>query len=139
MSAYQKVGLLGLLAMVVMGVLAVLPPEDTHGHVVGPHDTLTKIPPDERSELEQVAEPIGQFWRFVMPDVASAHKPFPKVCAHYDFVKPNHAYYLERHYWSGGYHYHGGYMDHALGSDYNFTFRCGSKSHHYKKLPQGWW
>ncbi len=138
MSAYQKIGLVGCVLMVLLGGLALLPPEDTHAHLAGPHDTLEKIPPDERSDLEQLAEPVGQFWRFVMPDVASAHHPFPKVCANYDFVKPNHYYYLERHYWSGGYHYHAGLMDHAVGADYRFKFRCGGPGGHYKKLPQGW-
>ena len=138
-SVYQKIGLLGLLAMVVLGVLAVLPPEHTHAHSVGPHDDLEKIPLEEGTPLEQIAEPVYDLWYFVMPDVASAHYPFPKYCGHGNFVKPNHNYYYEGRYSSGAYHYHKGYMDHAVGGDYDYRFRCGGPGGHYKTLPNGWW
>lgn len=138
MSIYQKAGLVGVVLMALFGALALLPPEDTHAHSVGPHDRLVVIPADERAPLARLSEPVGQFWRFVMPDVASAHYPFPKYCGHGNFVKPNHYFYYGGSYWSGGFHYHFGRMNHVVGSDYRYDYRCGSTSHHYKTLPQGW-
>lgn len=141
MSVYQKIGLVGLLAMVLMGALSVMPPthEDAHSHSPGPHDKLEKVPLEpEEPALAQIAKPALQVWRFVMPDTADAHYPFPKYCGHGNFVKPNHFYYFNRDYWSNGYHYHKGFMDHGVGADYNYTFRCGGPGGHYETLPQGW-
>ena len=140
MSIYQRIGLAGLLGVVALGIISALPPEDTHAHSVGPHDTLAKVPMEpDAPVLEQVAKPVGQLWRFVAPDVASAHYPFPKYCGHGNVVQRNHFYYYEGRYSSGDYHYHKGYMDHAVGSDYNYRFRCGGPGGHYKTWPSGWW
>ena len=140
-SAFQWAGLVGLGAMVVCGVLWFLPPESRHVHEgsLGPGDKLTFVPRDERPAIERTLEPVVQLWQFATPDLGSAHYPFPKVCAEYHYVKPNHTFYLYEHYWSGGYHYHKGRMDHLFGPDYNFTFRCGGPGGHYKELPNGWW
>lgn len=129
------------LVMLISGVLWFLPPESRHSHAdpLGPHDEIALIPRDERPAIVRTLEPVVQLWRFAVPDLGEAHSPFPKVCAHYDYVKPNHTYYLYDVYWRDGYEYHKGRMDHLFGADYSFTFRCGSRDHHYKTLPNGWW
>jgi hypothetical protein len=125
--------------MLIAGVMAFLPPASTHVHEPGPGDELTLIPRDDRPALERTLEPAIQLYEFISPDLGSAHHPFPKVCYHGHYVRPNHTYYRWEHYWRDGYHYHAGRMDHAIGADYRFRFRCGSRDHHYKTLPQGWW
>ncbi len=129
--------------MLLSMLLALLPPESRHSHAdlasLGPRDELTLIPRDERPIVEQTLEPAVQLWQFMVPDLGNAHSPFPKVCAHHHYVKPNHTYYLYRHYSEGNYHYHAGRMDHLFGADYRYKFLCGGPGGHYKELPQGWW
>ena len=140
-SIFQWLGLVELCVMFFSGVLWFLPPESRHSHAdpYGPHDEVTRIPPDERPPLEKTLEPVAQLWEFGMPDLGHAHSPFPKVCAHYHYVQPNHTYYIYNTYREGGYHYHKGRMDHLFGTDYWFRFRCGGPDGHYEKLPSGWW
>jgi hypothetical protein len=134
------------LAWIVMGVLSLMPPkehsEHSHGHEVGPHDEMVKIPPRKGSQVAQAVEPVGDAAVWVKGlagvKIAEAHYPFPKFCGHYPAARANHNYYNKNYYWSGDYHYHSGELDHLFGADYRYTFRCGSRDHHYVDWPNGW-
>jgi hypothetical protein len=132
-----------VVAWAVMGVLVFLPPEATHSHSAGPHDEMVKIPPRDGTQLHHVVEPVTDVSAWVIGltgmKIASAHNPFPKFCGHFPASRANHNYYNKNYYWSGDYHYHSGEMDHLFGADYRYTFRCGSRDHHYVDWPQGWW
>ena len=116
MNRWTTVGLALLVGWLTLGVLAVLPPAETHHHFSRSDDVeLHKLPPT--GSLEALVDPALDFYKLVAPKTAEGHYPFPKVCAHYNFTKPNHTYYFDNHWWNDGRHIHTGDMGHALGAD----------------------
>lgn len=133
---------IGFIVMGIMAILASLPPESTHSHAPGPYDEIVMIPSREGTQVAEALEPVTDAGSWVIElagvELAHGHKPFPKFCGHYPAARANHNYYPKSYYWSGGYEYHVGELDHLFGADYKYTFRCASRDHHYKDWPQGW-